>query len=339
MRGSQGTTKDGSWQLVPGAPSPRLGPGVLSYRGFRMDLNRPERRIEFASGMITMVVNIGGQIRIGPVDTGVATGISGAAPPLSRDSGAGPSAAALPGTGPSGAGPSGPGLSEPGLSGAKSAARSFTSLVNGPRSEATMGEHAGRVEGVEIHMAPWMAYTLLGTDMADVRGLMLPLPDVLGSLSGELEERLAGTPRWSDRFAVLDALLGQRRSEGRAAAPQVIWAWSELVRSDGLVPLSRLSAVTGWSARHIELRFRQQIGLSPKTASRVLRIQRALRMLTAGAAPSAAAAACGFYDQAHLHRDFKAMTGCTPGEFRLRREAVKRPLDRIPGRVTSALVR
>lgn len=320
MRGSQGTTEDGGfWQLVPGAPSRRLGPGVLSYRGFRMDLNRPERRIEFASGMITMVVNIGGQIRIGPVDTGAAPGSSGVAP--------------------AGSGGSGAALSGAGLSGAKAAARSFTSMVNGPRSEATMGEHGGRVEGVEIHMAPWMAYTLLGTDMADVRGLMLPLSDALGSLSGELEERLAGTPQWSDRFAVLDALLGQRRSEGRAAAPQVVWAWSELIRSDGLVPLSRLSAVTGWSARHIELRFRQQIGLSPKTASRVLRIQRVLRMLTAGAAPSAAAAACGFYDQAHLHRDFKAMTGCTPGEFRLRREAVRRPVDRMPGRVTSALVR
>ncbi|MFI1097391.1 helix-turn-helix domain-containing protein [Streptomyces sp. NPDC020917] len=324
MRGSQGRTDEGFWQLVPGAPSRRLGPGVLSYRGFRLDLNRPERRIEFASGMITMVVNIGGQVRIGPVDTGAAKGSSGAGPAMSGATGAGATGAA-----PSGAG----------AYGAKAAARSFASLVNGPRSEATMGEHGGRVEGVEIHLAPWMAYTLLGTDMADVRGLMLPLSDVLGSLSGELEERLAGTPQWSDRFAVLDALLGQRQSEGRTPAPQVIWAWSELIRSDGLVPLSRLSAVTGWSARHIELRFRQQIGLSPKTASRVLRIQRALRMLTAGAAPSAAAAACGFYDQAHLHRDFKTMTGCTPGEFRLRRAAVKRPVDRMPGRVTSALVR
>lgn len=295
MRGVRGTTEDGSWEFVTAAPGRRLGPGVLSYRGFKLDLARPQRRIEIASGMITMVVNLGGQVRVGALDAGTGPG----APP----------------------------------------APSYSSLVNGPRCEATMGEHGGRMEGVEIHLAPWMAYSVLGDDMAELRGRMLPLSDLLGPLSAELAEQLAETPRWADRFALLDVLLGRRRAEGRTASPQVVWAWSQLVRSDGLVPLSRLTEGTGWSTRHIELRFRQQIGLSPKTASRVLRIQRALRMLTGGAAPSAAAAACGFYDQAHLHRDFKAMTGCTPREFLARRSASGRPVDRMPGRVTSALVR
>lgn len=285
------TAADGSWQLATGVPSRELGPGVLGYRGFRLNDQRPQRRIEFASGMITMVVTVEGQVRVGPLDSDTSGGAS-----------------------------------------------SYTSLVNGPRCEATMGEHHGRLEGVEIHLAPWMAYSVLGTDMTEMRGRMLPLSDVLGPLTAELGERLAQTPSWPERFAVLDAVLGRRRAAGRAAAPQMVGSWRELVRTDGLVPLRRLSEATGWSTRHVELRFRQQIGLPPKTAARVLRIQRVLRMLTAGVAPSAAAAACGFYDQAHLHRDFKAMTGCTPGEFRARREAAGRPVDRMPGRITSALL-
>jgi AraC-like DNA-binding protein len=295
MRGAHGTTDHGSWELVEAAPGRRFGPGVLGYRGFRLDLDRPERRIEFASGMITLVVNVGGRVRVGLADAGAA--------------------------------PSG------------SDAASYASLVNGPCAEGTVVEHGGRIEGVEIYLTPWMAYTVLGLDMAETRGRILTLTDVLGPQGAELEERVAETPAWADRFALLDALLTSRCATGRVAAPQVRWAWAELVRTDGLVPLRRLSAVTGWSTRHIELRFRQQIGLSPKSASRVLRMQRALRMLTGGATSSAAAAACGFYDQAHLHRDFKAMTGCTPGQFLVRRKAAQRPVDRMPGRVTSALVR
>ncbi|MBY8878948.1 AraC family transcriptional regulator [Actinacidiphila acidipaludis] len=289
MRGTRGRTEDGTWELVTTPPGARLGAGVLRYRGFRLDMNRPQRRIELPSGMITLVVNLRDSVYVGPLD-------------------------------------------------AEAPRPAFTSLVNGPRDSPAVGEHDGRLEGVEIHLAPWMAYSVLHTDMHELRGRMLTLPELLGRAGAELADRLAEARGWAGRFAVVDDVLARRIERGRAAAPQVSWAWQQLTRSDGLVPLGRLAAATGWSARTLEQRFRQQIGLSPKTASRVLRMQRVLRMLTAGAAPSAVAAACGFYDQAHLHRDVRAMTGSSPGEFLARRRRAARPVDRVPGRVTSALL-
>ncbi|MFJ2956406.1 helix-turn-helix domain-containing protein [Streptomyces sp. NBC_00669] len=296
MRGSWGMTESGMWRLVRGAPSPRLGEGVSDYRGFHLALDRPQRRIEFPSGMITMVINFGDRIRIGPVAT-------------EETSGSGP-------------------RPEP-----------YRSLVNGPRSDATMGEHDGRLEGVEVHLAPWMAYTVLRVDMHELRGRMVPLADLLGPEGDEWEGRLAQAVSWADRFALLDTMLLRRCARGRAAAPQVVWTWNRLVRSEGAVPVGPLATAAGWSARHLELRFREQIGMSPKTVARVLRMQRALRMLTAGTAPARTAAACGFYDQAHLHRDFKVMTGVTPGTFLLHRGGAGRPVDRMPGKVTSTLLR
>ena len=56
----------------------------------------------------------------------------------------------------------------------------------------------------------------------------------------------------------------------------------------------------------------EQIGLGPKAAARVLRLQRARRLLASGRGQAETAAMCGFYDQAHLSGEFKAMTGCTP---------------------------
>ncbi|MGW7378423.1 helix-turn-helix domain-containing protein [Streptomyces sp. NPDC054794] len=62
------------------------------------------------------------------------------------------------------------------------------------------------------------------------------------------------------------------------------------------------------------------MGLGSKAAARVLRLQRARRMPAAGRGQAETAAVCGFYDQAHLSGEFKAMTGCTPGEFAAARQ-------------------
>ncbi|WP_330333237.1 helix-turn-helix domain-containing protein [Streptomyces sp. NBC_00536] len=214
----------------------------------------------------------------------------------------------------------------------------YSSLVNGLRTDATVGEHDGRMHGVEVHLAPWMAFTLFGVPMWELRDRVVPLSDLLGPSAHVLEARLAREPGWPGRFALLDALLLERAAAGPAAAPQTAWAWDRLVESGGTVPLAALARGTGWSPRHLEQRFREQIGLSPKTAARVLRLQRALRMLAGGAAASVIASACGFYDQAHLHRDFRRMTGFAPGEFLVHRGNGARPVDRLPGQVTSALV-
>jgi len=118
-------------------------------------------------------------------------------------------------------------------------------------------------------------------------------------------------------------------------------AWAVLVRTCGAIPVPRLAEEVGWSVRHLENRFREQIGLGPKAAARVLRLQRARRLLAAGQGPAETAALCGFYDQAHLSAEFKAMTGCTPREFTRARRLpvpVSRGADRLNGEATSLVL-
>jgi transcriptional regulator GlxA family with amidase domain len=63
-------------------------------------------------------------------------------------------------------------------------------------------------------------------------------------------------------------------------------------------------------------RFRDHVGLPPKAAARVIRLDRAVAALLSGTPRIAeVAAACGYADQAHLGRELRELGGVTPGQL------------------------
>jgi AraC-like DNA-binding protein len=79
--------------------------------------------------------------------------------------------------------------------------------------------------------------------------------------------------------------------------------------------LHDLADSAGVSAFHLVRIFHRDIGMPPSAYRRALRIQAAQKLLRNGEPARDVALACGFYDQAHLTRHFKAVTGVTPSRY------------------------
>jgi AraC-like DNA-binding protein len=201
------------------------------------------------------------------------------------------------------------------------------SFLAGMHDGPVLTEFTGHQHGLQVDLSPLGVYALLGRPMPELTNVAPQLTELdVPELAG-LPARLADAPDWPRRFALLDdALL--RRLDGcpYRPDPEVAWAWRCLRRSAGRVGVQELADDTGWSRRHLLTRFRVQVGLGPKAAARVLRFERAARLLAPssvyggpdGLAPpsiSEVAAACGYTDHAHLVREFHALAGCTPTEF------------------------
>ena len=175
---------------------------------------------------------------------------------------------------------------------------------------------AGPATCIQVNLTPLGAHMFFGLPMHELANDVVPLEDVLPQGVGPLADALEDKEHWRDRFALLDAILLARLAEARAPSPDVAWAWSILERTHGRAPIGWICDRLGRSRRHLAARFREQVGLPPKTVGRIMRFDRAIAMLRREEANLADVAfECGYYDQAHLNRDFREFAGASPGAF------------------------
>ena len=170
--------------------------------------------------------------------------------------------------------------------------------------------------GVHVELSPLGVRTLLGVSASELSGRVVDLAELPRPTLAELPERLIEAPGWARRFQILNEVLLASATRAAEHEPpgEVRWAWRRILCEGGAVPVGRLAEDVGWSRRHFSERFAMEFGLAPKQAARVVRFGRAaalLRRLPPGGLAEVAQR-CGYFDQAHLTNEWRALAGCTP---------------------------
>lgn len=202
-----------------------------------------------------------------------------------------------------------------------------TAFVAGLHGTAAVTEQEGAVGGVQVDLTPAGAHQLLAVSMAELAGRVAPLEDGLGTdpATRALPERLADATGWDDRLDLVEGWIAARLDRAAPAPPEIAWACARLERTGGTLPVGALSDEIGWSRRHLAARFRAQVGVTPKALARLLRFERAVALLAGARAGEVelgqVALDCGYYDQAHFNRDFRAFAGVPPTVYLARRAA------------------
>jgi AraC-like DNA-binding protein len=191
----------------------------------------------------------------------------------------------------------------------------FDGLVGGLHLSPASIRHPGVGVGVSIDLSPVTCRSVFGLPASALFETVVDIRDVLGTSGDELMERLALATGWTERFAVLDEVLGRVVDERPPSSAEVLESWSLLEESNGRITVAELSDAVGWSRRHLATKFRAEFGLTPKSAARLIRFERTGELLGAGVPIADAAAVGGYFDQAHLTNDWKRLAGATPTEW------------------------
>ncbi|NRD47510.1 helix-turn-helix domain-containing protein [Corallococcus exiguus] len=180
-----------------------------------------------------------------------------------------------------------------------------------------------------IQFKPGGAYPFFGLPMSELAHRSLSIDTLWGKADGaRLREALAEASSSQARLRTLEAALVDRLHRDdvyEPAAAYLVRRGVRLLSGPGELPrVADLARTLGVSERHLRRAFDEVLGMGPKSYARIVRFQRALQASTGqGARPDwgSIAAGAGYYDQAHLIADFRAVLGTTPGAWARARAA------------------
>ena len=182
-------------------------------------------------------------------------------------------------------------------------------FFSGLHDTYVLSETEGAQQGVQINFSPLGAHLLLRVPMHELAGQLVPLDELFGP---RLREHLGNC---DDPFALLDALFLDRLDDALSPVPSITRALARLRATEGRVPIATLASELGCSRRHLNTHFRDHVGVTPKLFARILRFQKAISLMGDEPRWGRIAADAGYYDQAHLVRDFQQFAGASPTAF------------------------
>lgn len=190
-------------------------------------------------------------------------------------------------------------------------------LIVGPKTGVQIIDTEQQLEVMGVHLRPGGMLALSRIPAGEFADEDVPLATIWGSFAAEIQERIRFAQSPAARLQTLEVLLTQRMRSELVPHRMIPEALRRLEPDQAPVKLASLAASLGLSSRRFIEIFTSHIGIPPKIYARIRRFQRALRAIHGSTVPSWADLAfdCGWYDQAHMIRDFKQFSGLTPAEY------------------------
>ncbi|TDE89176.1 AraC family transcriptional regulator [Occultella glacieicola] len=191
-------------------------------------------------------------------------------------------------------------------------------------------EYPTSVRLAGVHFKPWGLAPFVDVSLSDLRDQWVPADAVWGPAVHRLRDQIAQAPSpWTALQVVEDELRARRVPEPPRHFDLVNHTAGRLESSWGSVGVRALTDSAGVSATHLASQFKGLVGITPKRLARIYRFARLILSVDA-AAPvdwSGLAQTAGYFDQAHLGKEFKDFTGLTPTGYL----ALRRRLPAAPG--------
>lgn len=166
---------------------------------------------------------------------------------------------------------------------------------------------------IEFQPAGLSAFT--GINQKELADQRIPFEGISSTLNSLLSEALESASDLDELIGLLDMLL--LKNLYAAYPPELQIATDIMVKNAGNISCKELSSLVYYSERHLNRIFKNYLGMTTKTFSRMVRINKAIQLMqNPKCSITCASFETGFYDLPHFIHDFTSVCGMTPQEYR-----------------------
>lgn len=162
-------------------------------------------------------------------------------------------------------------------------------------------------------------YKLLGISARELKEQIVATQDVFGQPAKKLYDSLRHLKQSTERVNALNTFFYELAIQCKSSSPTLLSAvLQHIAQHKGLVTVEQLVNYSGYTERHVERIFAEQVGVSPKKFGSIVQLHSFLKLLRYKTAETSLTTICyqsGYFDQSHLIRAFKKYTGITPTEY------------------------
>lgn len=174
-----------------------------------------------------------------------------------------------------------------------------------------------RTNLVGVRFKPGMAYPFFKIPVHKLTDIFVDYFDFVGQEANDLSCQLADLHSTEHQIFLLNNIFTKKLSALNTIETQMSRALKLIQSTGGVISIKQISDEVGWSRQHFTRKCLSYTGLTPKFLNQVIRIKKVIKQYETDKFYnwSQLSVDGGYYDQSHMIKEFRKITGLTPIEF------------------------
>ena len=187
----------------------------------------------------------------------------------------------------------------------------LTGVIDIPVSIDTQKDLFTETIGIEFN--PKGAFRFFRLNFGEIRNNIIELNDILGSSINQLENEAANAETLTEKIKILQQFLIKELMQN-TSDPVYEFCIDKIISTKGKVSVKELEKKTGYSSRWLNMKFSENLGVSPKNLSSIIRFKECYEAFNSAILNNTVNNSYYefYHDQSHFIKNFKHYTGLLP---------------------------